>query len=68
MHVYRSEYATAIYKHYARDVSTLPPWERYDCRTDRADIHYDRMAMKKVSQALGHNGICVIATHYLSEQ
>lgn len=65
MHAYRAEYATAIYNHYARDVSTLPRSERYDCRTDLKGTHYDKKAMMRASEALGHSRISVIASHYI---
>lgn len=65
IHSYRAAYATAIYKHYERDLSTLPRSERYDCRTDLRGTHYDRRAMKIASEALGHSRINVIASHYI---
>lgn len=65
MHSYRAAYATAIYKHYARDISTLPRSERYDCRTDLKGTHYDKRAMMIASEALGHSRVSVIASHYL---
>lgn len=64
-HSYRAVYATALYKHYARDVSLLPRSERYDCRTSLKGTHYDREAMMIVSKALGHSRVSVIASHYL---
>lgn len=65
MHAYRSAYATAMYKYYARDVSTLPRSERYDCRTDLKGTTYDKKAMMRVTEALGHSRISVIASHYI---
>ncbi len=50
IHSYRAFYATALYKHLARDPKTIPREERYDCRKDLKGTHYDRKAMKIVSQ------------------
>lgn len=60
-HLYRSDYATALYKTLARPIEDVPDGERYYCRTDRAGIVYDRKAMERVSQALGHTRVTVIA-------
>lgn len=65
VHSYRADYANQYYREVARDVATLNPSDRYDCRGDRAGIHFDRAAMREVSKALGHNRIEVIAQHYL---
>ncbi len=65
IHSYRAFYATALYKHLARDPKTIPREERYDCRKDLKGTHYDRKAMKIVSQNLGHERVCVIASNYL---
>ena len=65
IHSYRAFYATALYKHLARDPKLIPREQRYDCRKDLKGTHYDRVAMKTVSQALGHNRICIIANNYL---
>lgn len=65
MHAYRSVYATAIYKRFARPISEIPRSERYDCRNDLKGVHYDRKAMLIASKALGHSRVSVIASHYL---
>ncbi|MDL2293098.1 hypothetical protein LJC60_00540 [Ruminococcaceae bacterium OttesenSCG-928-D13] len=65
IHAYRAEYANSYYRELARDVRTLHRSERYDCRKDKAGIHYDRAAMKAVSEALGHTRVSVIASNYL---
>lgn len=65
VHGYRADYATALYHRVARDIETIPPAEQYHCRSDRAGVVYDRVAMLYVSRALGHNRISVIAGHYL---
>lgn len=65
IHSYRADYATTIYKMYARDVSSLPQNELYCCRKDKKGIIYDRAAMLKASQNLGHNRVSVVGEHYL---
>ncbi|MBQ7961469.1 MAG: hypothetical protein IJ289_02620 [Clostridia bacterium] len=37
----------------------------YHCRDDKKNICYDRFALLKASQALGHNRASVVADHYL---
>ena len=37
----------------------------YHCRDDKKHICYDRLALLKCSQALGHNRASVVADHYL---
>lgn len=66
IHGYRSEFATAVYKQYARPVKSLPPEERYCCRFERAGIWYDRKALLETSLQLGHNRVCVVGEHYLN--
>ena len=65
IHGYRSEFATAVYKQYARPVKSLPPEERYCCRKDRKGVWYDRKALLETSRQLGHNRVCVVGEHYL---
>lgn len=65
VHSYRAEYATQIYKQYVRPLEHLERHEIYYCRGDRKGEKFDRTAMKKASQALGHNRISVVAGHYL---
>jgi hypothetical protein len=60
VHSYRREYAQALYLHYAPPGSQLPP------ATGRLRPQdYDRAAAERVSWALGHKRIDVIARHYL---
>ena len=66
IHGYRSEFATAVYKQYARPVKSLPPEERYCCRKDRKGVWYDRKALLETSRQLGHNRVCVVGEHYLN--
>ncbi len=76
VHSYRAEYATALYKSYARDVKDIPAGPCtiagktyrsaiYSCRQDEAGKKLDRSAMFVVSKALGHNRICIVADNYL---
>jgi len=77
IHGYRGDYATAIYKLYARSIDQIP-YDRinkgthfryqsdvYVCRKDENGRKLDRVAMIKGSKALGHNRDCIIATNYL---
>lgn len=77
IHGYRADYATALYKLYARPVKDIP-YDRinkgsgkryksdvYICRGDEAGRKLDRRAMRICSKALGHNRVSVVATNYL---
>lgn len=77
IHSYRSEYATSIYKEYARDIKEIPidsinngngvkyASEIYVCRKDEAGKKLDKRAMLICSKALGHNRIEVVANSYI---
>ncbi len=65
LHAIRAMYACSIYLMHARDISTLPPEERCECRADYKGIVLDRAAMDAVSRAIGHTRIDVIAKSYL---
>lgn len=74
IHSYRADYATAIYKAYARPIDELKcnlgvkggnTGDVYVCRGDLKGVVYDRKAMEVASKALGHNRISVIAAHYI---
>lgn len=77
IHAYRADYATAIYKAYAREIDTIPydrvnrgtgrPYqsEVYICRKDEAGKRLDKQAMLLCSKALGHNRIEVVANNYI---
>ena len=65
IHSYRADYCQKVYLQYARPADKIPPADRYYCRGDRKGIILDRPAMLAASQALGHNRIDVIASHYL---
>lgn len=77
IHGYRSDYATAIYKAYARNLEDIP-FDRvnkgtgrkyqsdvYTCRKDESGKKLDRVAMLACSKALGHNRLCIVADNYL---
>lgn len=65
IHSYRAYYCQKVYLQYARPADKIPPADRYYCRGDRKGVMLDRPAMLIASQALGHNRIDVIASHYL---
>ena len=65
IHSYRSDYCNRVYKLHARDLKSLSYKEKYYCKKDLAGTCYDREAMKKASEALGHSRVSVIAGHYL---
>ena len=77
IHGYRGEYATEIYKLYARDIKNIPydrtnkgtgkkfQSEVYVCRKDEAGKKLDKAAMLKASKALGHNRLEVVANNYI---
>ncbi len=65
VHHYRGNYATNLYLMYARPLDQIPKEDRYICRGDMKGKIFDRKAMQIVSNNLGHNRICVIASNYL---
>lgn len=77
IHSYRSSYATELYNTLARPIEQIPydkvnqgtgrsyQSEVYHCRGDLKGTTYDKVAMKQVSEALGHNRISIIAEHYI---
>ncbi|MBQ6903715.1 MAG: hypothetical protein IJQ26_04270, partial [Lachnospiraceae bacterium] len=77
IHGYRADYAVRLYKHVARKIEDIPfdrfhsknkkryQSEVYVCKKDRKGVFLDKMALKIVSKALGHNRISVVAEHYL---
>ena len=76
IHSYRADYATAVYRKYARQIEDIPydatnkgtgrkyQSQVYVCRKD-GNKRLDRKAMLNASKALGHNRISVIAENYL---
>ena len=79
IHGYRAQYATAIYKAYARKIEEIPfdsvnkgtgrkyQSDVYTCRKDEGGKKLDRAAMLIASKALGHNRICVVADNYIRD-
>ena len=77
IHSYRGDYATAIYKDFARPIEKIPydrvnrgtgrkyQSEVYTCRKDEAGRKLDKAAMLVCSKALGHNRIEVVANNYI---
>ena len=65
VHGYRADYAKALYEQLARPIEEVPQSERYVCRDDKYGEVYDKVAMRQVSNNLGHNRIDVIASNYL---
>jgi hypothetical protein len=77
IHSYRGDYATAIYKMYARPIEEIP-YDRvkkgsgikyqsgvYVCRKDEKGKKLDKDAMLKASKALGHNRLEIVANNYI---
>lgn len=77
IHGYRADYATALYRVYARKIEDIP-YDRvsrglglryqsdvYACRGDERGRKLDRAALRVCSKALGHNRVCVVADNYL---
>ena len=77
IHSYRGDYATAIYKMYARPIKDIPydcinqgsgrPYQGgvYVCRKDEKGKKLDKEAMLMASKALGHNRLEVVANNYI---
>lgn len=77
IHGYRGDYATEIYKLYARKIEEIPhdrvnagtgrryQSDVYTCRKDEAGKKLDKAAMMKASKALGHNRLEVVANNYI---
>lgn len=65
IHFYRGCYAERVYKSNARPIDSLQSSEKYYCRGTQKGIIYDREALRRTSQALGHNRVSIVAEHYL---
>ena len=77
IHSYRADYATGIYMAYARPIEEIkdkrwynPKTKKmesavYHCRSDRKGTAFDKEAMIRASQALGHGRLDVVAGHYI---
>lgn len=70
IHSYRADYATAIYKMFARPIKDILETNRKDlffCRGDRRGTWMDRRAMKTASLNLGHSRISVVSISYIRD-
>lgn len=77
VHGYRGDYATELYRLYARKIEDIPydrvnagtgkPYQSdvYICRKDEAGKKLDKAAMMQASKALGHNRLEVVANNYI---
>lgn len=77
IHGYRGDYATTVYKEYARDIKDIPfdrvnkgtgrkfQGDVYACRKDEAGKKLDKAAMLMCTKALGHNRLEVVANNYI---
>ena len=77
IHGYRGDYATIMYRMYAREIKDIPydrinkgngrrfQSEVYTCRKDESGKKLDKHAMLVCSKALGHNRIEVVANNYI---
>ena len=77
IHGYRGDYATTLYRMYARKIEDIPfdkvnrgsgrryQSDVYTCRKDEKGKKLDKRAMLICSKALGHNRICIVADNYL---
>lgn len=54
IHACRREYAQEVYRYYARDITTLRTDQLYICRGKYAGRIYDREAVARVAESLGH--------------
>ncbi len=63
-HGYRREYANRVYQRYKRPLETLENRQKYFCRGDLKGRVYDRRALIRASEALGHSRIGIIPSNY----
>ena len=63
-HSYRKEYCNRVYQAEKRPLETLYDKQKYVCRGDMKGIVYDRRALIRASEALGHSRISVIPSNY----
>lgn len=63
-HGYRREYADRVYQEHKRPLNTLSNDQKYFCRGDMKGIVYDRRALMRVTEALGHARIDVVVSNY----
>ena len=70
IHRYRSDYARAIYRKYARPISDVPAKQLYRCRGLRYGDTFDKRALAIVNRNLGHSGnrFSLAVNNYLYER
>lgn len=65
VHACRREYASRVYAEHARPLDTLSRSQKYYCRGDKRGTVYDKRALMRTSEALGHGRVNVVASNYL---
>ena len=63
-HANRKVYANRVYQMHKRPLSMLTKRQKYFCRGELRGVVYDRRAMLRASEALGHGRINIIASNY----
>lgn len=63
-HSYRREYCNRVYQHEKRPLEALSNEQKYFCRNDLKGVVYDRRALIKASEALGHSRIGIVPSNY----
>ncbi len=63
-HSYRKEYCNRVYQAEKRPLETLSDKQKYFCRGDMKGVVYDRKALIRASEALGHSRIGVVPSNY----
>lgn len=66
-HANRKEYANRVYQKHKRPLSELKAHQKYYCRGELMGHVYDRRAMLRASEALGHGRLSIIASNYSPE-
>ena len=64
MHRMRAEAAAILYHQHERPLEELSRKDKYYCQRDMAGKVFDRAALMVVSNALGHNRLDVVVSHY----
>lgn len=63
-HGYRRVYCNRVYQAEKRPLETLSEKQKYYCRGDMKGVVYDRRALLRASEALGHSRISVVPVNY----
>ncbi len=66
-HGNRRQYANRIYQAHKRPLETLENAQKYFCRGSMKGTVYDRRALYRVTEALGHGRIGVVVSNYAPE-